>query len=313
MGGGGGGGPFVNRSPEDFAKAIRKSEENLDIKQFETTLSGLLSDVLIDANSRDTEAVSERLNSVKVALGDELDSAIDSLYGGSVAKHTYVDGLSDVDSLLILNGTELDGASPKEAVSRVKKAIEGSIEADAKVTAGKIAVTITYSDGMEVQVLPAFKTDAGLKVPSFKHEGWSRIVPDRFQNALTKQNELCNGKLVPTIKLAKAVLSNLPESQQLSGYHVESIAIKAFKNYDGPKTTAAMLPQFFERAKSLVQSPIRDSTGQSIHVDSYLGQAGSTRRVVVGHVMDRIAKRMRNASAHQSDAQWRSILGVDGV
>ena len=116
---------------------------------------------------------------------------------------------------------------------------------------------------------------------------------------------------MPTIKLAKAIIGQLPESQRLSGYHVESLAIAAFRGYDGEKTTSAMLPAFFEKARSLVLSPIRDSTGQSVHVDGYLGAANNEQRQAAGHVLGRIARRMRNATAAGSTEQWNDLFGLD--
>jgi hypothetical protein len=92
---------------------------------------------------------------------------------------------------------------------------------------------------------------------------------------------------------------------------MESLGIEAFRGYEGPTTTAAMLPVFFERAKELVLSPIRDSTGQSVHVDEYLGPASSPQRQILSHVMDRIARRMRNATAAGSTSQWRAMFGLD--
>ena len=147
-----------------------------------------------------------------------------------------------------------------------------------------MAVTIDYPDGMVIQLLPAVKTDDGrVQVPSSRRDGWSKINPVAFQEALTRRNRECADKLVPTIKLAKAVVGQLPEAQRLSGYHMESLAIAAFRNYAGDKTTAAMLPAFFERARELVLSPIKDSTGQSVHVDDYLGPANSEARQAASH------------------------------
>ena len=103
----------------------------------------------------------------------------------------------------------------------------------------------------------------------------------------------------------------LPESQRLSGYHMESLGIEAFRGYDGEKTTTAMLPVFFERARDLVLSPIRDRTGQSFHVDEHLGPENSAERVAISHVMGRIARRMRNATAAGSTAQWEAMFGSD--
>jgi hypothetical protein len=128
---------------------------------------------------------------------------------------------------------------------------------------------------------------------------------------LTARNGECGGKLVPTIKLAKAVIGTLPKGQQLSGYHVESLAIAAFKDYKGLKTTSAMLPAFFQRAKDLVLQPITDRTGQSIHVDEDLGPAGSEGRQKASHILNQIAKRMRNATGASSTSQWKEIFKLE--
>jgi hypothetical protein len=92
---------------------------------------------------------------------------------------------------------------------------------------------------------------------------------------------------------------------------MESLGIAAFRNYAGNKTTAAMLPTFFERARELVLSPIKDSTGQSVHVDGYLGPANSEARQAASHVLGRFARRMRNATAAGSTAQWQALFGLD--
>jgi hypothetical protein len=310
MGGGGGGGPFVGRSPEQLVKQVRETEDETAVKEFETELSGIITDLLASANSRDVGKVQDRLDDVKDALEGPLEGSIDTLFGGSVAKRTYVDGLSDVDSLLILDDSSLEGSVPSEALKKVAKIIQADLGGSATVTTGKLAVTVKYQDGMELQLLPAFKTQHGLKVPSWRHDDWSHISPQKFQAALTARNEECGGKLVPTIKLAKAIIATLPETQRLTGYHVESLAIEAFRDYSGPKTTAAMLPMFFDKARALVTRPIRDSTGQSVHVDEYLGAAGSAEREAASHILSRIAKRMRNASAHKSQDQWQAIFGL---
>lgn len=305
---GGNGGPFTNRTPEQVAKLVRETEDDTAIKNFEVELSRLLGELLSSANSRDTDLVGERLAKIKGALTGQLETTIDSLFGGSVAKHTYVDGLSDVDSLLILNDSILKGSRPSEALEEVAKVVRRTVGQGVTVSTGQVAVTIQFQDGMCLQLLPAFRTEDGLKVPSSQHDGWSGIAPDRFQNALTTRNNQCGGKLIPTIKLAKAIIGTLPESQRLTGYHIESLAIAAFRDYTGPKTTSAMLPVFFERARDLVGRPITDRTEQSIHVDEYLGPPGSKERVAAGHVLGRIAKRMRNASAHMSKDQWEFLF-----
>ena len=309
MSGGGGGGPFRRRGPEELARLVRRAEETTYDAAFEAELSSLLAEFLGGYNSRDVELVRQRLDDLRDALEGCVDGTLDQLFGGSVAKHTYVDGLSDIDSLFIVNSTDLETGGPRAALRFMKDVMKRQLGDQAQVSHGRIAVTVQYPDGMAIQILPAIKTaDGKLRVPSSRRDGWSRIDPDGFRTALTRRNEECAGKLVPTIKLAKAIIGSLPEEQRLSGYHVESLAVAVFRNYDGKKTTAAMLPTFFERAKHLVRGPIRDSTGQSVHVDEYLGPADSQARLTASQVLGRLAKRIRNATLGRSIGQWRALF-----
>jgi hypothetical protein len=310
--GGGGGSTFYGRSPEQLAKLVKNAGDDSSIAAFEADLSTILSGLLGTYNGRDTQLVGERLKDVEAALKDAFEGSFDQLFGGSVAKHTFVDGLSDVDSLVIVDDSDLAEHTPARILEKMEKILTQNLPEDVAVRHGRMAVSVNYPDGMEIQLLPARRNeDGGLQVPSSRTEGWSHINPQGFQKALTDCNQKCGSKLVPTIKLAKAINGTLPDSQQLSGYHIESLAIKIFREYDGPKTTVAMLPTFFSKAKEFVLSPIKDSSGQSVHVDGYLGDANSQERVVASHVLGRLEKRMRNASASKSTAQWRALFGFD--
>ncbi|KQP46671.1 hypothetical protein ASF31_05540 [Brevundimonas sp. Leaf280] len=306
----GGGDRRFSRSPSEIAKEVRQSQDRLVSETFQSNLGSLIGDQLAAYNSRDVALVRERLDLLKERLTGVLEESVDQLFGGSVAKKTYVDGLSDIDSLLIINDTSLASKPPSDVLDRLIGILSGNVSDAASVSRGRMAVTVQYSDGMEVQLLPALRTDAGLKVPSSRTEGWSHIKPDGFQKALSHANSDCGGKLVPVIKLAKALNAKLPEALRLSGYHMESLGIAAFKGYTGPRVASEMLPTYFEKAAQLVHAPIRDSTGQSVHVDEYLGAAGSPDRMARSHVLDRLAKRMRNATTGESLEQWRAILGA---
>ena len=72
-----------------------------------------------------------------------------------------------------------------------------------------------------------------------------------------------------------------------------------------------MLPHFFDHAKERVNRPMTDSTGQSVHVDEYTGAANSPARANVSHILSRISKRLSNATAAESIAQWRDVFGTD--
>jgi Second Messenger Oligonucleotide or Dinucleotide Synthetase domain len=282
--GGSGGGSYTGWNSERLTAVVRQEAEKA-ASQFEVELAGYLSRLLAVYNGRDAALVRERLEAAKDALQDELETTFDQLFGGSVAKHTYVDGLSDVDTLLVINESKFQGLSPGDILERIVKILRERLPDTTSVDHGRMAVTLAYQDGMSIQLLPALRTKEGLRVPSGTQTGWSEINPDGFREALTKVNADCGGKLVPTIKLAKAVIANMPEQYRLSGYHVESLAIAAFKTNDGKKTTEAMLPLFFEKARSLVMSPIRDGTGQSVHVDEHLGPENSAVRQSVSHLL----------------------------
>jgi Second Messenger Oligonucleotide or Dinucleotide Synthetase domain len=313
MGGGGGGSStFRRHSPDTLREAVRKAEDESSVKQFEVKLGGTLTELLGAYNSRDAEAVKDRLDAIRAALQGEIEGTFDSLFGGSVAKHTYVDGLSDIDSLILLNDSALENHSPQRALEKMAAIVGAALPGTATVTHGRMAVTVDYGDGMIVQLLPAIKgADGHVHVPSSRRDAWSEINPMAFREALSKRNAECGNKLVPTIKLAKAIHGELPEGQRLSGYHIESLAIAAFRGYTGEKSTSAMLPALFERARDLVLSPIKDSTGQSLHVDSYLGPANSPERLASSHLLGRLARRMRNATAAASVPQWRALFGLE--
>lgn len=309
MGGGGGGGTFEKYSPQEVQKQIRAAELEVASAKFAPELKEFLDSYLASVNDRDVKTVQSRLNEVKEHIADMVGASVDMLYGGSVAKHTYVDGLSDIDSLLMLKEGDKLPDSPRQLLEKITQTLQQRIGGAAVVTHGRLAVTAEYPDRMQIQLIPAVERGGKLRVPSWRRDGWSRIDPKAFTDALTKRNRECNGKLIPTIKLAKAINGDLPESHRLTGYHLESLAIAAFRGYGGPKVPPAMLPHLFESIPSLVRTPMRDRTGQSIHVDSYLGRANSPARRQTSHIFARLAKRMKNATAARSITQWRQILG----
>lgn len=307
MGGGGGsGGPYFNVRPDELRDKVRSASDEL-ARAFAPELQQFLNNNLAAYNGRNSELIARRQEELKEHLRDTLETAWDFRFGGSVAKHTYVDGLSDVDSLLIMRNRSAADSSPAEVKSAVASAIE-SAQPGVRVDVGRMAVTLTYADGMTLQLVPAVRDENKFRVPSWTRDGWSRIDPQAFASALTKRNEACEGKLVPTIKLAKAVIATWPEAVRLSGYHVESLAIDAFRSYSGEMTTASMLPYFFEQASTAVLSPIRDRSGQSVHVDTDLGRTKSQMRQKAAHWCSQIAKRMKNATTQQSMQQWKELF-----
>lgn len=305
---GGSGGTFYRRDPSEIQSRVRSEEMKAAATDFEATLNAELAGLLSGYNERDGALVQQRLEGIKEELSDSLDATVDTPFGGSVAKHTYVDGLSDIDTLAVLNDTRLARRDPQSVLRVLERLIRDAAPEGANVTRGSIAITVEYEDGMALQVLPAVRTDEGLRVPAWRQNKWSSIDPEQFRAGLTKRNSECGGKVVPVIKLVKAINATLPEALQLTGYHIESLAISAFRGYRGPQTPSQMIQHYFDRAQELVLEPMTDKTGQSVFVDQHLGPARSVERQQASQLLNRISRRLRNATAAQSIENWRELF-----
>jgi hypothetical protein len=307
MMGGSGGVFFSGRvSPNDLARKTREAEEKTHDEEFETKVSSFLASELAQYNDRDVDSTQAVFQSVKKDLEADVEGTVDLLYGGSISKHTYVDGLSDVDALVLMDRTELKGKQPKKLQSLLANCLWARYGKDS-VTLGPLAVTLNH-EGKTIQLLPALRDGNKLKIANYDAKGWSGIDPVGFAEALTRANKALDGKIVPCIKLVKSIIATLPEQRQLTGYHTESLAIQVFKGYKGPKTPKAMVRHFFEHASDHVKQPIKDSSGQSVYVDEYLGEANSLERRIVADALGRIARKIRNADGARSVERWKELF-----
>ena len=306
MGGGGGGGYFRS-DPNKLVKKLQESEAKTENSKYETEVANILASLLTKFNDRDYEAINRHLEEIRKALEKDIEGTIDLLFGGSVAKHTYVDGLSDIDSLVILDSCDLADQSPEEAkeyfVERLKERFPKT-----EVKEGVLAVTVRFSDA-EIQLLPAVSCQNHVKISDQTGRNWSKINPDSFRKVFTETNQQNGRKVVPVVKLAKAIVATLPEKHQISGYHAESLAVHIFRNYKGDLKLKPMLRHYFQEASQLVRQPIRDRTGQSVHVDNYLGTPNSLERKIVSDAFGRISRRMSNADNASSVDEWHKLCG----
>jgi len=305
---GGSGGFLGDIKPDDFVRKIRQAEEKSTSTEFNNAINKLINDLLVTVNDRPIDEIKKHLEVIKAALSSEIESSLDLIYGGSVLKHTYVDGLSDIDSLAIINNTGLEDKSPNEVLdffySKLKQRLPNT-----DISKGKLAVTISYSDNIQIQILPCIKTITGLKIAEFNGDNWSTVIkPQKFAEKLSEINSINGQKVIPVIKLAKTIISRLPDKRQISGYHAESLAIEAFENYNGPKTPKEMLKHFFNESSNRILSPIKDNTGQSVHVDDYLGERNSVQRQIISDSFAQISRKMKNADATEQIDSWESLF-----
>jgi len=305
---GGTGGFLKDKEIKGMQEEIRESEEKTTNEAFEAEVSAEINKLLANYNNRDTNAIKSHIDAIVKAIQKEIDGTCNIVFGGSYKKDTYVDGLSDIDSLVLLNNSELINKTPNEVLKYFSDMLKVRFPVS-NIEIGKIAITIHFADGNIIQLLPAVKSGDEFKISNSSGDKWSKINPRNFTNKLTETNKKNSNKMIPTIKIVKAINSYLPKSKQLTGYHIESLAIEAFKAYSGEKNIKKMLQHFFESAKDLVKSPIKDKSGQSVYVDEYLGRKNSIDRKQISIVLDRISRRMKNANSSASVEQWMEILG----
>ena len=305
--GGSGGGYYTRRELDQL-----RSEARIRLEQtrIDADVNDLLQRELATINDRDAETINRRLDEIAEVLEEDGLDIERIVYGGSITKHTYVDGISDVDSLVLLDDTSTD-LTPEQAKNKVHGAIVGRLSQGdvAEVQVGNLAVTITYRDGTVVQLLPAVRSGDGgdgFAIASANGQTWSHIEPRRFHESLTAANARQGGAIVPAIKLGKAILEHRLGDERPAGYHVEALAIAAFADYEGPRTPKAMVTRFLRAASDRVLAPMTDISGQSTFVDESLGEPNSIARTTLSR---RLAALADTAERATSIEQWRALLG----
>ena len=302
---GGGGGGYSGMSSDYFDKL--RAARDAERQTLNARIDEFLADVLSAANARDTDRVRERIQAIAEALAEKADVE-QLLYGGSVGKHTAVEGISDVDVLAILDKAEALAGSPRQFLTTFAEELRaklshGDIES---VRSGTLAVTVRYRDGTEIQILPSVKKGTQLMMGAKDGKTWTQTAPTDFRSALTKANDRTNGQLVRVVKLFKVMNDRLPSQKQLTGYHIESLALEASKSYSGPFTPRAFLSRFLEVSSKRVLSPISDATRQSRHVDDYLGRKDSVERRNVAQALLGLKRRLDTAT---SLGEWKAVFG----
>lgn len=255
--------------------------------------------LIANSKRRDGQRVAQRLEEIRRTLERAGYGMTQTMFGGSVKRGTDVTGLSDVDALLIVNDSSLVGRLPSDIIELVQEVVQSHFR-DIDVTAGDLAVTVNYANGPEIQLLPAVRTNSdGIRIAERGSKEWSNITrPEAFAEKLVEVNNANGARVVPVIKLAKAMADChvKRQSRKISGYHMEALAIGAFNNYDGPTDTKSMLIHFLTYSMDATMSPIVDPTGQTPHVDDRLGTANSDQRKRTSGYFENMRGQVRNCN-----------------
>lgn len=304
--GGSGGGSYIPRSSDAIRRRIEEARA-AERERLDSDVNGLLREFLARVNDRDADKTREQLAELQATLGESV-AVQTMLFGGSVAKHTYIDGLSDVDALVVLGRAGTRGLSPQHMLDDFHRTLDDRLSRThvESVEKGTLAVTIRYRDGSEVQLLPAVRKGSQVAIPDASGRGWRETDPRRFQKELSRQNDRLGRALIPTIKLVKSLVGDLPRQQRISGYHAEALCLDAAKKYRGETTPKALLGHVLDHASKRVLRPIQDVTGQSRTVDADLGPANNARRRLVSQALAGIGRRLEAATSLH---QWKAMFG----
>jgi hypothetical protein len=304
--GGSGGGRYSGPPSESIQRRIERAREQ-ERQRLDGQVNDLLRRLLAEYNDRDKDKIADHLSKIESCLTGTVE--IDRiLFGGSVAKHTDVDGLSDVDALVILDRQDLAGKPPTEVLDAFLRMLRDNLpQGDIRsIRKGHLAVTVTYDDDLEIQLLPALRTGQTISIAAPDGNSWSDTKPQLFERELIRLNDQLNFALVPTIKLFKSIVSTFPEQKRLPGYHVEALVVDAAKDYRGVKTTyQALLLYALDHASQRILKPLRDVTGQSRTVDAYLGHADSLQRRNISLALAGMKRRLEAAT---TVTQWRAVF-----
>ena len=304
MGGSGPGG-YVPPTTGELMKKIEEARER-ELAALRQAVDDYLRRLLAAFNDRDADATRQHLSDVAAVFGDEF--TIETLLlGGSVAKHTFVDGLSDVDALVVLEKREISDYTPRELLSRFLRAVRKQLSdlGASSVKKGNLALTIDFKDGLCLQLLPAIRSGREVEIPDAEGKDWKPTRPGVFQRRLARANEQAAGNLIPAIKLWKALNDGLPAQQHLKGYHIEALAADAARQVSSPSSVHGVLLDILAHAAKRVLRPIRDVTSQSRIVDDYLGRADSTARRNLSLALQGLCRQM---AAMTSVQQWKRLF-----
>ena len=80
----------------------------------------------------------------------------------------------------------------------MRETIHGRLRQNA-VSAGNLAVTVNYAHDIEIQILPAIRTNTGgIRIAEPTSTRWSNVVqPENFARKLAEVNQARNGRVVP--------------------------------------------------------------------------------------------------------------------
>lgn len=218
----------------------------------------------IDMDTR--SLISRRYKTITKAVNEDFWSSnsetAHSIYVGSYGRGTAIN-VSDLDVLIELPNNEyehfssLTGNGPSRLLQAVKRAIQDTYPKTEVHGDGQV-VTVSFSDGMKFEILPAFQKldywgiwDGTYIYPDTNMGGnWLSTNPKSEQEAMNEKNSylFSNGLLYDTCKHIRAIRAEYYSSYHLSGILIDSFVYSAIGGWhwlrDGEQGSGSQLISF---------------------------------------------------------------------
>jgi len=268
---------------KDFRNQIKieiKKEKRINGRKYLNNLKRSLG----GQNKKEIYLVQKRINKIDKIL--KKNFKIELILSGSVTKHTYVHGLSDIDILVNLREESPKSINPKMVQERIKNILK----TDFKTENDLEAINILVDKKIKIQLVPVILKDKDIFFPSKGGKKWIKILPQRFSNQLKKRDDKLCKKLSTLIRIIKIInVEEIASKNRLKNHHIEVLAYLYSLKNPGEENILNWLHDFFLYAKDRVKEKVRDTSNQFTFVDNYLGKPKNKRRKEVSKNLEEVS------------------------
>ncbi len=278
-------------------------------------------------------SVSTRHNAIRTYLQNNHPSFKDSKLIGSVARKTRIKPGSgkkfDIDILVVqgefYNWVSVGGINPQQALDQLHTTVDTSSRyGDMNPYQDAPTVTVTYTDDIQAQLVPAYidmigRDPAGNNLGFVgrgywvvKNGTWQMADYDYEADYISRQNEASDGYLIPIIKMLKAIKQiYFPE---LDSFPLEILAAKNIplsvlvrKANLLPISYEVLLQDFFADASAQLALPIGIPGSKSAPI-----RFDPDKAARIGSMFITIANYIRAINALQFQGEkvdgWRKLM-----
>lgn len=190
---------------------------------------------------------------------------------GSLWKHTFAFGVSDIDVLCSVNSSEL---SPHHVVSRLASAFSST----SSIIKHQTHVTLPSPFGVTIDIVPVMVVSGEIVLIHSSGDRWVRARPELFATVLHHANLSSRNTLKPSIRVLKSLLSRCSFAPLLKGHHIEAICMHASSEFAGNFKVTTLLEFILSQLPRLAGLHLVDTSGQLRFIDDYLGASDSNER-----------------------------------